>query len=192
MWTHARRAAAAVALALILGACGAQPQEPPSVNLPPEKANRFFRVALADRDVSLAYPRSWLQTPGKPPQVVTITSGTASLAVFAYPAVSVVIDDSTQKAAEERLLASLKRRDPALEITDTTRAEVDGAPALEIRGLEVRGGRRIGVRSVHVYKGAGEYVIDALADRDVFNRTDRDVFDPVIDRIRFGGDPPGA
>ncbi len=165
--------ATALIVALTLSACGAERGQPPSLEQAPAKPGMFFKTKLAKGDVSLAYPHTWDLNVLRPPGVATTASGDASLTVWAYPAVSVVIDNATRKAALGRLLASLKKRDPSLKVTRTSSLEVDGAPALEIRGLDERGGRRIAVRSVHVYKGAGEYVVDALADRRFFVRTNR-------------------
>jgi hypothetical protein len=62
--------------------------------------------------------------------------------------------------------------------------------AVEIDGTTRIGGRLLGVRSVHFYKGRGEYVVDMLAEATTYSAANLDVMQPMLKSIRFQGRPP--
>jgi hypothetical protein len=64
---------------------------------------------------------------------------------------------------------------------------VGGAPPNEFRGRQRIGGRRMQVRSVHVYRGRAEYVVEALAPRGQFSRVDREVLEPLLRSLEASG-----
>ena len=69
--------------------------------------------------------------------------------------------------------------------------EVGGSVAVEIVGRGRIAGEPVRTKSVHVYKGAAEYVIDAYARPKFFRRAETEAFNPLLATIRLGGFPEG-
>ncbi len=184
---------AALALTLVLGiaGCGNDPVPVPSLHATasPDGIKSF---ALPGGDVTFSYPANWALIAREPPGVATVASGGAQVTVWAYRTVSLVTNPATAAKALARLVASLKRRDPGFVVTKTDVTTVFQAPAVEIDGRSKIGGRPVAVRSVHIYSGVGEYVVDAFADPAVFDRADREVFQPLLVSLKVYGRPPLA
>ncbi|MGH2981830.1 MAG: hypothetical protein ACRDKV_07305 [Solirubrobacterales bacterium] len=142
-------------------------------------------------DVSFGRPSTWSVTAGSLPKVAQISSGSAVATVFAYPRTDLPLDLVAAEASRERLLASLGRRAPGFEVESSRVRELSGSPAVEIVGSGRIAGHRVRTKSVHVYKGAAEYVIDAYARPKFFRRAETQAFDPLLATIRLGGFPEG-
>jgi hypothetical protein len=142
-------------------------------------------------DVSFGRPSTWSVSGGTLPKVAQISSGGAVATVFAYPRTDLPQDALGAEVSRERLLASLERRAPSFEVERSRVRRVDGAVAVEIVGRGRVAGRRVKTKSVHVYKGAAEYVIDAFARPKQFERADTEAFEPLLATINLGGFPEG-
>lgn len=142
-------------------------------------------------DVTFGRPSTWSVTGGALPKIAQISSGDAVDTVFAYPRTDLPEDPAGVEASRQRLLASLHERDPSFDVESSRVREVDGAPAVEIIGSGRIAGRAVKTKSVHVYKGAAEYVIDAYARPKYFRRAETEAFNPLLATIRLGGFPEG-
>jgi hypothetical protein len=142
-------------------------------------------------DVSFGRPSTWSVTGGTLPKVAQISSGGAVATVFAYPRTDLPQDSAGAEASRQRLLASLQRRAPSFEVERSRLRKVDGAVAVEIVGRGRITGQKVKTKSVHVYKGAAEYVIDAFARPGQFERADTEAFEPLLATINLGGFPEG-
>jgi hypothetical protein len=142
-------------------------------------------------DVSFGRPSSWTVSSGNLPVVAQISSGSAVATVYAYPRTDLSQSTAGAEASRQRLLTSLQERAPSFEVQSSRVREVDGAPAVEIVGRGRIAGHRVRTKSVHVYKGAAEYVIDAYARPRFFHRAETDAFNPLLATIRLGGMPEG-
>jgi hypothetical protein len=142
-------------------------------------------------DVSFGRPSSWSASTGNPPVAAQISSGSAVATVYAYPRTDLPQDPAGAEASRERLLASLHERAPSFHVDSSRVREVDGAVAVEIVGHGRIAGHRVRTKSVHVYKGAAEYVIDAYARPKFFRRAETEAFNPLLATIRLGGFPEG-
>lgn len=182
--------AAPVGLLLLLtglfGGCGAERAAVPDLDryvTPGE----FVKRSLADGDVRIDTPSEWITTAGSPPGVLTVATGRASLSVWAYRSVAEVGNRKQADAAGARLEKSLLRREPGFVVDATRTTTIGGAPAVELFGTGEVGARTVRFRSVHLYVGLTEYVIDALADPAVFQQANREAFAEIIDSVRVGG-----
>jgi hypothetical protein len=142
-------------------------------------------------DVSFGRPSSWTVSTGNPPVVAQISSGSAVATVYAYPRTDLPQSSAGAEASRQRLLSSLQERAPSFEVQSSRVLEIDGAAAVEIVGRGRIAGHRVRTKSVHVYKGAAEYVIDAYARPRFFHRAETDAFDPLLATIHLGGFPEG-
>jgi hypothetical protein len=142
-------------------------------------------------DVSFGRPSTWSATAGNLPEVAQISSGSAVATVYAYPRTDLNPSLAGVEASRRRLLASLRARAPSFEVLSSRLRRVDGAEAVEIVGRGRIAGHAVMTKSVHVYKGAAEYVIDAYARPRFFPQADTEAFDPLLATIRLRGFPEG-
>lgn len=142
-------------------------------------------------DVSFGRPSSWSVTGGTLPEVAQISSGSAVATVYAYPRTDLPLDPAGAETSRLRLLRSLRQRAPSFRVESSRVRLVDGAQAVEILGRGRITGHPVMTESVHVYKGAAEYVIDSYASPRVFSQAQRQAFDPLLATIKLGGFPQG-
>lgn len=180
--------AALLALALLLASCGNERDYPSGLAKvgPPTS---FVTYSNSSGDVSFGYPSTWTASNGRLPQVAQISSGKAVAAIYSYPRSDLPSSRAGVAAARRRLLRSLAKRAPAFRVKSSRVSEVDDAPAVEIVGRGKVGGQQVKTRSVHVFKGAAEYVIDAYAAPGTFKRANTIAFEPLLATIRLGGSP---
>ncbi len=180
-------------LTLAVTGCGAERAEPPDLGQT-EAPGAAVPYASPSGDVAFSYPVNWTLVPKQPPGTATVASGDASITVWAYQSVAGVTDPGSAGLARRRLLKSLQGRDPSFKVTSSRVRQVAGAPAVEIRGTGQIGGAPVQVRSLHLYVGRGEYVIDAFAPPEAFADLESTVFEPFISSVVVKGNPvpPGA
>jgi hypothetical protein len=188
-----RRLAATIAPACCLGlvACGSHGVSPPNLDVTPAPA-AVTPYEEPGGDVTFSYPGNWLPQPRAAPGVVTVSTGSASLTIWAYRTVAVVPNEAAAAAARDRFVTSLTRRDPQFVLTSTGLITVFEAPAFEIRGTTSIDGHPTEVRSVHIFRGLAEYVVDMLSDPDQFATTNTEVFQPLLETLHFFGRPAAA
>lgn len=83
--------------------------------------------------------------------------------------------------ARRRLVRTTRGRDSGYKLERSRTTEVDGARTVELLGEQTLGRTRLRIRSLHVYRGGAEYVIEVAAPVRLFARFDRAVT-PVIER----------
>ena len=179
--------AACAAATLWLAACGNERGQPPDLDRlgRPGPTEEFVASGVRFR-----HPRSWVAQVANPPQYAQLASGGALAAVYAYPRSDLGGDPTSVEAARRRVVESLHRRAPGFLVERTRIVEVDGAPAVEVRGRGKVAGERVESRSVHVYKPAVEWVIDAYARPAQFAEANRIAFGPMLASIELSDTPP--
>ena len=119
----------------------------------------------------------------------SVTSGAAAVSVWIYRRGRRGPRSAPElQAARTRLLRAARTRDATFRAVRTAIRRYDGLPAIEIRGSETILGRPRTVRSVHVYVGGREIVIDAYAPDGDFRAVDRSVFRPILESLRVAPD----
>ncbi|WP_320671630.1 hypothetical protein [Patulibacter defluvii] len=123
------------------------------------------------------------------PLRASASSGPAVVSVWIYPRGRRGPRTHEQLvAARRRLVAASRTRDPTYRTIASALTRYDRLPAIELRGRESVLGRRRTVRSVHVFVGGREIVVDAYAPADDFRRVDRTVFRPILESLRVAPD----
>jgi hypothetical protein len=177
-----------VLVAAVAG-CGDRPVKPPDVTrLKPTTPKVVLRFPAAG--VTFKAPRGWgPQRSAQPPRVTAIYSGNSLVAVWAYPRTKEVLpqDPASFKAGRTRLLKEVHKRDPKFVVTSTEPRKIAGAPALQIVGRQTIARLPLLTRSVHVYKGHVEYVIEALAPPSQYAVTNREVLTPLLESLKLTG-----
>ena len=142
--------------------------------------------------VRFRHPATWFVAGATPPRYAQLSSGGALASVYAYPRTDLGTDPASVEAARARLIKSLEGRDPGFLVESARITEVDGSPAVEIRGRGAIAGELVRTRSVHVYRPGVEWLIDAYARPAQFPEADRVAFEPMLTSIKLGENPPKA
>ena len=180
---------AVLAAAALLGAgCGNERGTPPPLDaLGKAGAKKEF---VNPGVVRFRYPETWFAAGATAPRYAQLSSGGALASVYAYPRSDLATDPASIEAARRRLIQSLHRRDPGFLIESTKISEVDGSPAVEIRGRGTIAGEPVKIRSVHVYRPGVEWLIDAYARPPQFAEANRIAFAPMIASLQLSENPP--
>ena len=172
----------------LLAACGEEPDDPPRVF--DVKAPRGSKAAdFPEAGMSFTRPANWRLRRSQAPGVFELVSGQALVAGWAYPREEPLPEsDAELEGARKRLIDAIEERDPEYEIQDAAAIDVAGAPAIEVTGQQVISKLALSTRSVHVFKGETEYVIEALAPPGDVEVVDRWVLAPLLDSLELEGE----
>jgi hypothetical protein len=175
-----RRPATALfpALALLAG-CGYVQTKPVNVAIPATpSAWRTLRYPAAG--VSISAPQNWIIGAGKAHLVVAVASGLARVELWRYPRKEPLPGTrSALRQARRALVAAARARDPHLQLIRARQLTVAGAHAIELSVTELIGGQLRRDRSLHLFAGGAELVLDAYAPVNDFHATDHAVFSPL-------------
>jgi hypothetical protein len=173
---------------LVLAACGEEQEPAPAVF--DVKAPRGERRAEFPRaGMALERPRNWKLRRRDPPGVFELLSGEAIVAGWAYERDEPLPESDEQlEAARDRLLEAIEDRDPGYRVVSSEMTEVAGAPAIEVIGEQVVSKRRLRTRSVHVFDGEVEYVIEAIAPPRDHALVDTRVLTPLLRSLELEGE----
>jgi hypothetical protein len=171
----------------LLAACGEEPDDPPA--LFELKAPRGERKAdFPAVGMSVTHPANWRLRRQEDPEVFELVSGEAVVAAWAYPRDEPLpAADTELEGARDRLLNAIKQRDPAYKIESSVITEVANAPAIDVTGEQVISRRTLRTRSVHVFKGQVEYVVEAIAPTKDFALVDERVLTPLLESLELSG-----
>ena len=122
------------------------------------------------------------------PGVFRSTLGESFIAAFAYRrAEQLPRNRGELDAARRRLVGQIKKRDPRFRLVRSRATTVAGAKAVEVVGDQRIADVDLRTRSLHVYKGNGEYVLDMLAPVRQYAGMDRTYFTPAVRSLRLTG-----
>ena len=122
------------------------------------------------------------------PGVFRGAAGEAFIAGFAYRRAEQIPRDSRELAlARRRLIAATRKRGRDYKLTSARTLRVDGGRALELLGDQDLSNTRLRTRSLHVFKGRAEYVIELTAAPADFPYLDRAVYRPIRRTLRLTG-----
>ena len=171
----------------LLTACGEEPDDPPPVF--EVKTPRGRKPAdFPDAGMSFTHPGNWRLRRPDAPAVFELVSGEAVVAGWAYPREEPLPESEAElEGAKDRLVEAIEERDPSYRFDATIVREVGGAPAIDISGEQVLARRTLRTRSVHVFAGEVEYVIEALAPPADYDLVERGVLTPLLDSLELDG-----
>lgn len=126
--------------------------------------------------------------PTEAPGIFRGAAGDAFLSGFAYRRAEQLPRNRRElAAARRRLVAATRGRSPSYRLRSARTTRVDGAPAVELLGDQSLSNGRLRTRSLHVYKGRVEYVLELAADAREFPRLDRAVYRPIRESLKLTG-----
>ena len=186
-----RLAVLPIACALLLSACGKEQEPaPPIFDVQPPRGERT--VELREAGMTFVRPRNWTLRQRDAPGAFELVSGQAVVSGWAYVRDEELPETPEQlERARERLLEAIEERDPRFERGSSEITEVAGAPAIEVRGLQVIAKRRLRTRSVHVFEGTVEYVFEAISPPGDHALVDERVFERLLDSLELTGEAGG-
>jgi hypothetical protein len=172
----------------LLAGCGEQPDDPPAVF--EVKVPRGTETAeFAEAGMALEHPANWRLRRSDAPGVFELLSGETVVAGWAYPREEPLpADEAELEAAKDRLVEAIEERDPEFRVDSVTVGDVGGAPSIDVRGAQALGGRELSTRSVHVFEGEVEYVIEALAPPADFDLVEQQVMAPLLASLELEGE----
>jgi hypothetical protein len=130
--------------------------------------------------LSLSVPSNWAAFHGKFPLVMVAASGGAEVALWRYRHPGPVPADPAGLArARTALLASVRAKQPGIDLLSSRTLLVNDRPAIVLEAIERIGGLLRRVRSVHLYAPGEEVVLEEYAPLPLFPSVSRDVFVPV-------------
>ena len=118
----------------------------------------------------------------RPPAVLRANLAEAFVSAYAYRRAEQLPRNARElRDARRRLVRTTRGRDAGYRLKRSRTTEIDGARAIELVGEQTLGRTRLRIRSLHVYRGVAEYVIEVGSPRRGFARFDRSVT-PLIER----------
>jgi hypothetical protein len=164
---------------VLLAGCG-NSRTPVIDQVPAAAPKGFHEFATARGGVSFKVPNNWSVVPGTGPLIVTINSGQATVALWRYPRNQPPpITVATLADARATLLAAARQRDRSLEVIRTRVGRVFGDSFVQLNAIEQIGTERRRVRSLHLFAGNFELVLEEYAPVTNFHAVDHSVFSPL-------------
>ena len=179
-------------LALLAGAalaaagCGNERFEPGSIDITPtpgSKTVRFPRVGL-----TVDLPDNMVVRRFGPPGIFRGTLAESYVAGFVYRRREQLPRNARElRAARRRLVSAVRKRPGRYRSRSSRTSRLAGARTVELIGDQTLSKRRLRIRSLHVYKGSAEYVIEIAAPVAAFSRFDRAVTPRIRRSLRVTG-----
>ena len=178
--------AACAALACVLGACGAERAPKPRTTVEPGAP--AHRIIYRRAGLSVRVPAEATVERRRYPGVFRISVGEAFIAAFAYRRREQIPRTPAELgAARRRLVAQIHRRSRRFRLIRSRVTRVAKAPAIQLLGIQTISRSRLRTRSLHVFKGRGEYVLDMLSPTRRYREDSRAFFVPAVRSLRLTG-----
>jgi hypothetical protein len=171
-------------MAMVACGCGNDRAVPPDTRMPEMPVGS--RLTVLDRaGVRFTSPGNWAVLDPQGARAGGVRSRTATVAVWRYKRTEPLPDDAAALRRVRKLLVErVRSRDPSFELRSARLVRHAGARGIELVGSQTIAGRRVGVRSSHLFARRGEIVVDAYAPTDWFARLDAGVFRPLLRSMR--------
>ena len=189
MSTHAaRRVPASALLVLAVAAAGCGEEAGDVAALHPEQGERTRALRYPQVGLSLSIPRSVSVVRRPAPGVFKATAAQWLVSGFAYRRREQLPRNRDElEDARRRLVAETRRRDRRYRLVRSRATRVARAPAIELVGDQTISRARMRFRSLHLFKGDGEYVVELAAPRGEVRDAERRLFEPVVRSLRVTG-----
>jgi hypothetical protein len=168
------------ATALLAAGCGNERTPVPDVSSPEAPQGRRT-VDLPQDGITYGAPGNWRDVPRADPLVGGVRSRSATLAIWRYPRTQPLPDTTAElRRVRDLLVERVRTRDPSFALDGSELTRLGGERAIELTGTQTIAGRRVRVRSAHVFGEGAEVVLDGYAPPADFARVDETVFGPLL------------
>lgn len=175
-----------IVLLTVLAGCGTERAEPLQLDFTqdlPKRSVSYKRVGM-----KLAVPDGAPLQARERPGVFRLFLGEPVVAAFAYRRREQIPKNKRAlRDARKRLEKEIRGRDKDFERRGSEITKVAGAPAIEVVGDQTLSGGHLRTRSVHIYKGKAEYVLELLAPVREYRQIDAAVFAPLLKSLEVSG-----
>lgn len=176
-----------VAAAMALAGCGNQVEPVGSLASTPSTQTRPLEYPRAGLTLSLPADLEVAKT--DPPGVFRARVGAGFVSAFAYRRKEQLPRNDRQlEAARRRLVDAAEERGDSYESISSRTTEIGSSKAVELVGDQTISRARLRTRSLHVYEGRAEYVIELAVPVEDFDRLDRAVFSPIEASLEVTGE----
>jgi hypothetical protein len=164
-----------------LAGCGNDRAQVASGPQPPSDRAKLLAVPAAG--LSLRVPSNLdVSRTVSPPAVFRATLGEPFVSCYAYRRREQMPRNRGElDAARKRLVRTVEDRDAGYRLRSARSTTIRGSRAIVLLGEQTIARRRLTIRSLHVFKGQAEYVIEVAAPREQFARFDKAVT-PLLER----------
>ncbi len=177
-----------LALSLLAALPGCGREQVSLADLKFQASPKTVRVSYPDVGMRFRLPDNMRLVESRPPGVFRGAAGDAFLSGFAYRRAEQLPRNGRElDAARRRLVAAAEKRSDSYRLRSARSTRVNGARAVELVGDQRLSKGRLRTRSLHVYEGKAEYVIEMGAQARDFAVLDRDVFGPIRQTLRVTG-----
>jgi hypothetical protein len=174
-------------LALAPAGCGNERSAARELTAGPAAATQ--RLDYPEVGLSLELPENFTVQEAKRPGVFRAAFGSATVSAFAYRRREELPRSQEElEAALERLEKAAKERASSFELSESRTREVGGARAIELLGRQTISQSPLRTRSLHIFKGRAEYVIELLAPPRQFDRLDKRVSGLIRSSLEITGE----
>ncbi|MGI8945589.1 MAG: hypothetical protein ACR2GL_05045 [Thermoleophilaceae bacterium] len=146
------------------------------------------KLDYPEAGLAVSVPKEFSVKPADAPQLFRASLNEAFVSSFAYRRSEQLPESRDElRTARRRLVAAAKERDKTFRLRESRLTKVAGAPAIELLGDQTIFEGRLRLRSLHVYKGNGEYVVELAAPRAAFGKLDRASFPGIRRSLKLTG-----
>lgn len=170
---------------IVLAGCG-NSRAPVLVNATTAAPKGFHRFQSLRAGAAFKVPANWTVGPGAGALIATISSGPATVALWRYPrSQPPPVGAATLARARASLVSAARQRDPTLELIRTSTGSMLGLSVIQLNAIERIGSQRRRVRSLHLFVGRSELVLEEYAPVADFHAIDHTVFSPLSHSLRL-------
>jgi hypothetical protein len=181
-----RLAPALLVLPALLGGCGNDRPVVGKITQTPGRDARTYHYPRYGLTVQL--PTNLSVNRGRAPEVLNATLGESYVSAFAYRRAEQLPRNSAElAAARRRLVRAVKRRAAGYELESSRTTTVHGNRAVELVGQQTISRRRLRIRSLHVFAGRAEYVLEVVSPATRFKRFDDRVYPRLRESLKVTG-----
>ena len=146
------------------------------------------RLRYPDAGFAVSLPKAFVVSRAKAPQLFRASLEDAFVSSFAYRREEQLPMTGDQlRTARDRLVRAAEKRDRSFRLSSSKLTRAAGAPAIELLGEQTISLGRLRLRSLHVYKGSAEYVVELAAPVGDFRRLDRSTFPGLRRSLKVTG-----
>ena len=172
---------------LLAAGCGNDRAESTNIfDSPADEGTQRLRYPAAG--LELAVPKAFVVTDARSPGLFRASLEDAFVSSFAYRREEQLPETDEQlRTARDRLIKAARERDRTFRLIASRLTRAAGAPAIELLGEQTISMGRLRLRSLHVYKGSAEYVVELGAPVADFRRLDRSTFPGIRRSLKLTG-----
>jgi hypothetical protein len=171
----------------LLAGCGNERVKSGSVfDAKPGKATQ--PLSYPDAGLKVTVPKEFDVKDSTAPELFRASLDAAFISSFAYRRnEQIPRNEDELQQARRRLVAAAMGRDKTFKLMRSRVTKVGGVGAVELRGDQTIFKGRLRMRSLHLYKGNGEYVVELVAPVAAFARLERSSFPGILKTLKVTG-----